>query len=684
MSWDEAFDEIGDKLNELIEQYGPETIASAAGTLRATHIYQPMSRFMNLIQSPNQGSEISLTCYGTGSRAGRVSVGQVNLPFLAAGQTSLIFAPSGNALESMPMACPSIMDCVEGGAKLLVVEVRATALTEKADLLLRIRPGTDCALYLGMLCVIISENLYDKKFVDEWCHGFEELKERVYDYTPDKVSEITGVSEDKIVEAARMYAQCKPATLLYSHTQEAVGRSSFQNFRAIYALRAITGSIDTPGGDYICEAPKFRTDYEICGPELLDKEQRKKMIGYDEFPVCGWNYFEHVGEASQKRGTWKGTWGNGTQCGEMTGHWHMIEEATKTGKPYPIKAWMVGDSGPMQCWADTKRVYEAIQELELFVMVDMFHTPSTMLADYVLPCTSQFERSYLYDFNGCSEWCLCQERVLPKTIPGEYDRRDDYDIFRELTRRVIGEEKLKEHWPWETLEDLWDYRLEPIGTTLEQLIKEKGGIFMPPPRFRKFAEIDPETNEPRGFGTPTGKVELYSTILEKLGLDPLPYYIEPAESPVSTPELAKEYPLILTSGGRRHELHHSELRQIRSRRMLHRYPRVQVNPITARSLGIGDEDWVWIETQRGRCMQKCEYYPGIDEDVVHAEHGWWYPEEPGEEPHLFGVWRSNINICWDNSPEKCSKEVGAMPFKAGLCKIYKVQEHPTTDSILKK
>ena len=327
----------------------------------------------------------------------------------------------------------------------------------------------------------------------------------------------------------------------------------------------------------------------------------------------------------------------------------------------------------MQCWSDLKRVHEAIHKLELFVMIDMFHTPSTMLADYVLPCTSQFERPYLFDWNGCTEWALCQERALPRMIPGEYDRRDDYDIFRELARRVIGEEKLKELWPWETLEDSWDYRLEPLGTTLKQLVQERVAFICPRRDLESMLKSTRKPMSPKGFGTPTGKVELYSTILEKLGLDPLPYYIEPAESPVSTPELAKEYPYILTSGGRRHELHHSELRQIRSRRMLHRYPRVQIHPVTARSLGIGDEDWVWIETPRGRCMQKCEYYPGIDPGVVHAEHGWRYPEEPGEEPHLFGVWRSNINVCWDNSPDKCSREVGSMPFKAGLCKIYKVR-----------
>jgi thiosulfate reductase / polysulfide reductase chain A len=684
ISWDQAFDEIGGKIKQLIADYGPESIASAAGTLRATHIYAPMSRFMNLIQSPNLGSEISLTCYGVVTRAGKITLGNCTQPFIVPSFTKVVFLTSGGQLESMPMAYAAIQQHIASGGKLIVAEVRATALTQKADILLHLRPGTDLALYLGMMNVIINENLYDKDFVENWCYGFEQLKERVQRYPVEEMAQITGLSAEKIVQAARMYATMRPGILLYSHTIEALGKNSFQTLRAFYILKALTGNIDTPGGDALPGRPLFRTEYEACGIDLLDEGQRKKQIGYKEFPVSGWNYFEKAGKACLQRGMWKGTWGAGTQCGETTNHWYLTEMATITGKPYPVKAWLVGDSGPMQCWSDLKRVYEAIQHLDLFVMVDMFHTPSTMLADYVLPNTSQFERPYLADMNGVADFCLCQDRPLPKSIPGVYDRRDDYDIFREITKRVIGEEKTLQYWPWETLQDLYDYRLEPIGMTLQDLVDKQGGIFLPPPVPLKHTQIDPETNQPYGFGTPTGKFEIYSTILEDIGLDPLPYWSEPADSPVSSPDLAKEYPLILCTGGRRHELHHSELRQIRSLRALHRYPIVQIHPLTARNLGIGDGDWVWIETPRGRVKQVCEYFPGIDPGVIHAEHGWWYPEEPGEEPNLFGVWKSNINVVWDNSPEKCNPETGSMPFKAGLCRVYKVMDNPSLDSVLTK
>jgi thiosulfate reductase / polysulfide reductase chain A len=682
--WDQAFDEIGAKLNGLIAQYGPETIAASVGTLRATHIYAPISRFMNLIQAPNLGSEISMTCYGVTTRAAKVTLGVVASPFITPSLSKLVFLVSGGQLESMPFSFGTILAHVASGGKLIVSEVRNTAITNKADLFLHLRPGTDLALYLGMINVIINENLYDKDFVENWCYGFEQLKQHIQKYPVEDMAQITGVSTDKIVQAARMYATLKPSVLLYSHTIEAVGKNSFQTNRAFYILKALTGNLDAPGGEPLSGRPLFRTEYEACGIDFLKKEQYAKQIGYKEFPVSGWNYFEKAGRASLQRGLWKGTWGPGTQTGELTNHWYLTEEATITGKPYPVKAWIVGDSGPMQCWSNIRRVYEAIQHLDLFVMVDMFHTPSTMLADYVLPNTSQFERPYLADMNGATDFCLCQERPLPQTIPGVYDRRDDYDIFRELTRRVIGEEKLRETWPWETLQDMYDWRLEPLGITHQQLIDRHGGIFFPPPMPMKYLQPDPETGKPVGFGTPTGKVELYSTILDEIGLDPLPSWSEPADSPVSNPEMAREYPLIMTTGGRRHETHHSELRQIRSLRALHRYPIVQIHPVTARNLGIGDGDWVWIETPLGRVKQVAQLFPGVDPGVIHAEHGWWYPEEPGEEPNLFGVWKSNINVIWDNSPEKCSPEVGSHSFKAGLCRIYKVMENPSEDSVLTK
>jgi anaerobic selenocysteine-containing dehydrogenase len=181
--------------------------------------------------------------------------------------------------------------------------------------------------------------------------------------------------------------------------------------------------------------------------------------------------------------------------------------------------------------------------------------------------------------------------------------------------------------------------------------------------------------EEMGFGTPTGKVELYSTVLERLGYNPLPRYYEPPESPVSNPELAKEYPLILITGGRHLPYFHSEHRQVDSLRKQHPHPITQINPETAGKLGIGDGDWVWIETLRGRVRQKCRLDKGIDPRVVHAQHGWWFPELPGEEPWLHGVWESNINVVTDDEPDHCNPINGGWPLRTGLCRVYKAKSY---------
>jgi anaerobic selenocysteine-containing dehydrogenase len=247
-------------------------------------------------------------------------------------------------------------------------------------------------------------------------------------------------------------------------------------------------------------------------------------------------------------------------------------------------------------------------------------------------------------------------------MPGEYEHWTDYEFCRGLGVR-LGQE---EYWPWKNLEEVYDYQLKPLGVTFESFMT-KGGYDFPPNEYRKHEKI--------GFGTPTGKVELYSTILEKLGYDPLPSYEESFENPVSTPELAKKYPLMLITGGRFKPMYHSEKRQVDSLRRKHPHPLVQIHPDTAARIGIGDGDWVWIETRRGRVRMECKCFDGLDPRVVHAEHGWWFPELPGEEPWLYGVWESNINVVIDDAPDVCTKRGGGWPLKTALCKIYKVKQY---------
>ncbi|MDO8568131.1 MAG: molybdopterin dinucleotide binding domain-containing protein, partial [Dehalococcoidales bacterium] len=219
----------------------------------------------------------------------------------------------------------------------------------------------------------------------------------------------------------------------------------------------------------------------------------------------------------------------------------------------------------------------------------------------------------------------------------------------------------KEYWP-ENLEKMIDRFLEPTGLTFQQTLDKGERYVALPRRYNKHGEL--------GFATHSGKVELTPSIFEMLGYDPLPTYEEPMQSPERTPELAKEFPLILISGSRNRHYVHSTLRQIERLRRRVPYPVVQIHPQTAHRLGINDGDWVYIETTEGRIRQKAELSDVVSPQVVHAAGYWWFPEKPAGEPSLFGVWESNINAIIPDQPDMCSFSVDQF-FRGPLCKVYK-------------
>jgi thiosulfate reductase/polysulfide reductase chain A len=342
---------------------------------------------------------------------------------------------------------------------------------------------------------------------------------------------------------------------------------------------------------------------------------------------------------------------------EAFAHGPTIYRAILTGKPYPVRGMITLSSNPMVTAPNTRLVYQALKSLDLYVVADFFMTPSAQLADYVLPATTYLERPWLWAYSGI----VGSERALPKTVEGRYDRRDDYDIWRGLGIQ-LGQGP---DWPWETLEHLYDYRLNPIGLTFRQFM-DQGGFLNSPKEYRRY--------EKTGFATSTGKIELYSKTLEALGYDPLPQYREPPESPYSRPDMLKEYPFILITGGRHLPFYHSEHRQVLSMRKMHPDPIAQLHPDTAASLGIKDGDWIYVESPRGRILQKCQLFDGMDPRVVHVQHGWWLPEEDGAEPSLHGVWKSNCNVLTTDDPDICNPISGGWPLRTLLCKVYKAPE----------
>jgi thiosulfate reductase/polysulfide reductase chain A len=425
-------------------------------------------------------------------------------------------------------------------------------------------------------------------------------------------------------------------------------------------LPAITGNLDVPGGNLLLEPhPKVRLAGDIEGSEFLSHEQKRKAIGGEKYRMFSWDMWDRVG-AEYKRSTGRNF--SYYYLGGV-GHPPSIWRAITTGQPYPIKGLLTICQNPLLTFANTRLVYKALKEVEFSMNMDIFMTSSCQLADYVLPAAGHLEKPTMG--HGGNQTPLIEAGAT--AIKPLYERRNEYDVIRELGLR-LGQQA---YWPWQTLEEAFDYRLEPMGLTFDEFVKGMGGYGFDNPGLRHRKYDEPGFR----FGTPTGKFELYSTIMEDIGYDPLPGYTEPPRSLVSNPELAKEYPLCLLSGPRARYQYQSQFHQIDSFRKRYPDPIVQINPGTARALGINDGDWAWIETPLARVKFKCAYFDGIDPRVVSAEHGWWYPDDPGEEPSLHGLWRSNINaVVDDNLEDCCDPRSGAWMMRELLCKVYKAED----------
>jgi len=646
ISWDQALDEIASKISDMKTVSGAEALSFCGGTYR-TYMWAS-KRFFNLFGSPNLTGPGAI-CHCPSFAVESATYGTMAHSDLRNAACIVIWGHTPS--ESVPIPeWQQLVTAKKRGIKLVVVDPRFTKTAQMADLWLQIRPGTDAALMLGWLKIIVDEQLYDKEFVENWTVGFDRLKECIAPYTPEKVSEITWIPRDKIVEGAQMYATTKPAALTWGLGCDKQGVNLSHVARARSILRAITGNLDVTGGDLIgLSGPlgNVVSDVEMELNEMLSPDQRRKQLGADKYKLFTYPGWERTSEAAGKMPP---TYMKPPTAG-MTAQANprAIWQAVIEGKPYSVKGMIVLAGNPLMSLTGTKLVYSALKHLELLVVMDYYMTPTAELADYVLPAASTLERSDIATTGPRVFAC-------PKAMEPLYERRNDYEFWRELGVR-LGQ---REYWPWKTAEEVCDYRLKPLGITFEELVK----------KYEIFAPHEDRAYEKYGFGTPSGKVEIYSTILEELGYDPLPNYIEPPETPISAPNTAKDYPLIMNTGGRFMPMYHSELRQIRSAREVNPDPIIDIHPQTARALGIANGEWVWVETRRGKIKQRARLTEDVDARMVHLQHGWWFPEMPGEDPGLHGLWESNANVLCTDDPEFCSKEIGAWPATAILCKVY--------------
>jgi anaerobic selenocysteine-containing dehydrogenase len=640
ISWEQAMDEIAEQLASIRERYGPESIAFSMGTSYKSEMTM-LTRFFQVMGTAVNGIGCAQICFWPRAQVANAIVGMFP-HFSVKPATRCIVCLGAEPLVSRPGVANNMREALKQGAKLIVLDPRYTQSASMADVWLQLRPSTDLAVLMGMINVMIEEELYDKEFVKQWCDGFEQLKERAKNYPPDVVERISEVPADKIREAARVYASNRPGCMVEGMGIEELPLNA-EILHARWILAALAANIDIEGGEELTGPHPELLGWAEVEPKIPPRpEQLKKQLGADKAPLLSWPGRQMMVE--NLRRVWPKL-----PSQAIVAHHPAVVRSAITSEPYPTRAILTHGSNPMVTCPNIKFVYKALKSLDLYVVTDMWMTPSADIADYVLPAAGWMERPLLWDFNGYNRFLKAGEAAMPASNPPEYDHRNDYDVWRELAIR-LGH---GECFPWNTLEEYYDARLKPMGYTHKEYVhKLRCGVREK--NYKKYERV--------GFATETSKVELYSTVFEKLGYDPLPEYREFSETRVGNPELAKEYPLTLITGGRNRQYYHSDFRQIESVRKTHPHPLVQIHPQTASELGICEGDWVWIKTLRGRVRMKATLFDGMKPDIIHAEHGWWYPELPGEEPWLHGVWESNSNVCLDDDPESCNKLTGGFLF----------------------
>ncbi|MGA1823859.1 MAG: molybdopterin-containing oxidoreductase family protein [bacterium] len=660
ISWDQAFDEIAEKLGNIRTKYGAEAVSTSSGTGRGAGEFAK-TRFMNLFGSPNRFGIVTI-CYGPRSIVWYTTFGGAIVPDRKLGTTRMMVLWGRNPHEGGPSTWHSFKKAKKDGMRTLVIDPRCTEAARQADCWVQIKPGTDAALALGMMHILIHEGLYDKQFVNHFTSGFSKLRDRVKDYPPDRTAKITGLSELKIIETTRFFSMNQPSTMVIGVAAEHGAPNSIQAIRAINILRVITGSIDVEGGGLISAPCKdFIPDAAMELNHMLTSNQRNKQIGSERFRLLSYPGWELIEEQLRKKYGDHHPLAAYLNC---MAHAPSVFRAMLTQKPYPVKALIVSASNPLLSYANTRLVYNALMSTELLVTFDITRTPTTQISDYVLPAACWMERADMGNFASVGAYPLVQmgEAAVPSSIPDKYERLNDYEFWRGLGIR-LGQ---RDYWPWKTFEEVWEYRIKKImerrnTKTLSEFINQQRWEIGPLPQ--------PGVCLRGPLATPSGKIEIYSTIFEKLGYDPLPAY----QKPHLPDEYAKKYRLINITGARIMPYHHSEFRHVDGFRKQHPDPIVEIHRDCARRKGIVDGDWVWIETPIGKVKQRARLTTSFDPGYICTEHSWWFPEMSAEWPFLYGLWESNINATTDDDPAKCDPLSGAWPLKGQYmrCRIYK-------------
>ena len=703
ISWDEALRTVADRLTEIRTDSGAEAVVFGCATTAgaATEDMRPwLERLTGLFGSPNYLAP-GHVCTWNRTFGSKFTFGATT-PRIDLDRTETILLWGVNPQVTEPAQAKRISRAMKRGVKLIVIDPREHALAKKADCWLRVRPGSDGALALAMIHVLFDENLYDATFLRDWTNGpllvrddtgalltgadvdsdgsandyfvgqdgaaipwdghtdttgtetavfgqfdvtladgttvscrtaAQALRDLAAEYDPALSADITWVAAEDVRRAARMFATALPSGY-ESWTGTELHSDAMQMNRAIHCFYAMTGQYDAPGSNVEFAAPAVRP---VGAAEFLSAAQAEKRLGLTEHPL---GPPRDPGLVQHSR----------------------VYRAILDGHPYRVRALVLFGSNILIGHVDPDRGRAALEALEFYVHVDMFGNPGAAYADILLPAATTWESpTARAGFRGDAETAGWGQ-YKAAAVPPQHESRPDLDIIFDLAQRLgFGAEFFDGDQ-----DAAWDHHLSPAGLDMNALRAQPAGLRVDATtRYRKYMETDPATGTPRGFATPTGRMELYATPFPAAGYDPLPRYSEPVDSPMRD---RADYPLVLTSF-RIMPFIGPQNRNIPRLRARQPDPFMEIHPDTAQAAGIGDGDWAIVENPTGRARLKAKYTPSIHPRVISAPYGWWQDcaelDLPGHDP--FGPDGANLNrLVPDADIDPISASV---PHRSRMCRV---------------
>lgn len=663
-SWEEisyktAINIIAEKFSRIREKYGAESVVFCKGTARDIGGYLP--RLCYGFGSPNYfglGPGNGNACYRPRAAVSTAMAGGMLVPDLGqfATETDLyrpqkqcIIVWGANPLITNPDGLHGcwLIQARRRGAKLIVIDPRKTALAEKADLFLQIPPGSDGALAFLLLKRLFTSGGEDKEFCVQWVAGADRLKRRLEEYYPEQIlTQSCPPAAAQLDQFFDLINRCNSTALIWGVGMD-MHPGCVDTIQSVISLLALTGNMEKPGAMLISPEP-----YGIArrGNSLSKFPNVKRPpIGWEQYP------FNAVGNPYAQPDVLL------RQLGE--------------GKPYPIKgAFFQGTAVLPSSFAAPAEAARLLGKIDFMVMVDLFMHPGAMaLADIILPAAMWPEKDSVY--THYSQLGAINKAVEP---PGEC--KSDAQIILDLGKRLAPE-----FFPFKTVEDWQDEKLRPAGMTFEQL-RGYGALKTEIAYHSQFSGVLRKDGSP-GFDTPSGKIELSSSVKQKCRLDPLPHYFDyisqlRAESEIHSRAVRRplitdvkfnsdDYPFILTTGVRRREYFCSEGRIIPSLRKKRPAPLVDIHPLDAAQYRINQGDAVEIATPFGSCKMQANIASLYHRGVVHCDYGWSFPERYYDSNTDFGLKDGNVNYLF---PLEQQGESGfGYPFRCFICKIRKAE-----------